>query len=66
MWAIMVVLQLMLPRDSLNNIVSLLSLQGTFTLCLTNSTVIFQYVYKGETVREGNIIKLSELMNTPT
>lgn len=66
MWAIMVVLQLMLPRDSLNNIVSLLSLRGTFTLFLTKSRVIFQYLYKGETVREGNIIKLSELMNTPT
>lgn len=42
MWAIMVVLQLMLPRDSLNNIVSLLSLQGAFTLLLASGTVVFQ------------------------
>ena len=42
MWAIMVVLQLMLPRDSLNNMVSLLSLQGEFTL-LVNSIVMFRY-----------------------
>ncbi len=42
MWAIMVVLQLMLPRDSLNSIVSLLSLQGTFLLLEANGTEIFQ------------------------
>lgn len=42
MWAIMVVLQLMLPRDSLNSIVSLLSLQGRFTLLLAKRTVLFQ------------------------
>lgn len=47
MWAIMVVLQLMLPRDSLNSIVSLLSLQGVFTLLLANSTVIFYSNDKG-------------------
>lgn len=40
MWAIMVVLQLMLPRDSLNNIVSLLSLQDAFRLLLANFTLI--------------------------
>lgn len=31
MWAIIVVLQLMLPRDSLNSIVNLLSLQNAKT-----------------------------------
>lgn len=41
MWEIMVVLQLMLPRDSLNNMVSLLSLHGEFTLFLANNTVVF-------------------------
>lgn len=56
MWAIIVVLQLMLPRDSLSSIVSLLSLQGAFTLLLANSPVIFYW---------GRHVKSSELKNTP-
>lgn len=35
MWVIMVVLQLMLPRDSLKSIVSLLSLQSGFNIVIS-------------------------------
>lgn len=35
MWVIMVVLQLMLPRDSLRSIVSLLSLQSRFNIVIS-------------------------------
>lgn len=56
MWAIMVVLQLMLPRDSLNNIVSLLSLQGAFTLLLAN--------WHGNTKKVADVIPGGAILNS--
>lgn len=53
MWVIMVVLQLMLPRDSLKSIVSLLSLQSGFNIViskghggLSNATLAHEKKYK--------------------
>lgn len=53
MWVIMVVLQLMLPRDSLKSIVSLLSLQSGFNIViskghggLSNATLVHERKYK--------------------
>lgn len=51
MWVIMVVLQLMLPRDSLKSIVSLLSLQSRFNIVISKghgrlSNGTYKYINK--------------------